>query len=266
METKVIPNLEDVIKELALPEWLNGKEASFLKLNTKECDLNHLMETCRCLQSLYDIICSARLNLACACRKEYPELLDANNTQLSHIWMSSQFLNNAILWYNAAFDLALQPLWVYYKIYTGGNPNLRLTTANLDKILEQCRFEKLKRNGDMKIGDPLITNLERINANMQNNIRLWANNLKHRKKMEYAELSKKTHLVSVGGTFSMNKDENGNTILKIKEGEYNSSKTIERINMDYVINTLITFHKELILLTKDIVTKIGLQDNWYGVI
>lgn len=258
METKVVPNLEDVIKELALPEWLNGKEASFLNLNTKGCDLNHMMETCRCLQSLYDVICSARLNLACACRKEYPELLDANNTQLSHIWMSSQFLNNAILWYNAAFDLALQPLWVYFKIYAKGNANFRLTTENLDKILEKCRFENLKRNGDIIIGGPLITKLERINANMQNNIRLWANNLKHRKKMEYAELSKRAHQISVGGTFSMRKDENGKTILTINEGEYNSSKTIERIDMDYVINTLITFHKELVLLTKDIVVKIDL--------
>ena len=258
MKIQLIPQFEDIFEELVLPEWLNGKEESFLNLNIGARDFNHVMETCRCFQSLYDIICSARLNLICACKNEYPELLDSDNPQLSHEWMRSQFLNNAILWYNAAFDLTLQPLWIYFKIYAKARHTLMLTTESFDKILEICRFKSLKKYGSEELGDELIQKLEIIDSYMQKKIRLWAITMKHRKKIEYVELSKKKHLVDVGGTFSIGKDENGKETIKMNEGEYNSSKTIIRIDMINTISTLISFHKELIQITKAIVAKINL--------
>lgn len=258
MGTMVIPQFEDVIKELVLPEWLNGKEVSQAFLQKERVNMNHLMETCRCFQSLYAVICSARLNLSCACRKDYPELLDSNNPQLSYVWMRSQFVNNAILWYNAAFDLTLQPLWIYYKVYTKTYPNLRLTTESLDKILVSCRFDKLKKNGISEIGNDLISQLDVLNSSIQNNIRLWANTLKHRKKIEYIELSYNYHPFVVGDTFTIGKDKNGRKTIMIHDGEYNSSKTVKYVDMNEVVYALINFHKELIPITKDIEDQINL--------
>ena len=258
MKTKAILTFEDVVNELVLPEWLNGKEVSHDFFCEDKGDKNTLMETCRCFQSFYDVICSARLNLACACRKEYPELLDKNNPLLSQVWMRSQFVNNSILWYNAAFDLALQPLWLYYKVYTKSKTNFELTTENLDRILENCRFDSLKKNGTKEIGDKLILKLDIINSKMKENIRLWANILKHRKKIDYVELAKKDHPIAIGGKFAFGKDENGNKIIKLFEGEYNSSKTIKYIYMTEVVNTLFSFHKDIISISKDIEAHINL--------
>lgn len=258
MEKNYIPQFEVIFDELVLPEWLNGKELSFLNLNISGSDNNHVIETCRCYQSLYDVICSARFNLACACRNEYPELLDPANPQLSHIWMRSQFVNNAILWYNAAFDLSLQPLWIYYKMYAKTKQNLSLTTKTLEKILETCRFDNLKKNSPKELGDYIIPKLDGINSNMQGNIKMWANTLKHRKKIEYIELSKKDHPIAVGGKFTFVKDEKGNRTVMMSEGEYNSSKTIQRVVMADVICTLISFHKELIPVTKEIYDQINM--------
>ena len=58
--------------------------------------------------------------------------------------------------------------------------------------------------------------------------------------------------------FLKRKDENGKETIKMNEGEYNSSKTIIRIDMINTISTLISFHKELIQITKAIVAKINL--------
>jgi hypothetical protein len=54
MEIKSVPTFKDIFDELVLPEWLNEKEASFVFLQNDKGDKNHLMETCRCFQSLYD--------------------------------------------------------------------------------------------------------------------------------------------------------------------------------------------------------------------
>ena len=93
---------------------------------------------------------------------------------------------------------------------------------------------------------------------MQTDIRIWANTLKHRKKIEYKELSRKAHPISVGGNFSLKEDINGNKTLKINIGDYNSSQTIVYVKLGDVINRLVSFHKEVIDVSKDINNEIGL--------
>ena len=135
---------------------------------------------------------------------------------------------------------------------------MRLTTENLEKILESCRYESLKKNSPKELGNDILPQLEELNTYMQGSIRHWANTLKHRRKIEYIELSKNDHPISVGGTFKIEKDEQGKTILKMNKGDYNSSDTINRIDMTEVIHTLISFHKKLVPITKEINGKIYL--------
>ena len=258
MKISKIPQFKDIFDKLILPEWLNGKEASGKYLERDNGDLPVLLETCRCFQSLYDAICSARFNLSCACRPEYPELLDPNNPQKAHMWMRSQFVNNAILWYSSIFELLLQPLWIYFKIYEKAKPGLKMTTNDFDKVLEICRFEKIEKYGSFDVGDDLIAELKEIDSNIQDDIRPWANTLKHRKMIEYEELSENDHRINIGHIFSIKRDENGKTIIKCREGDYNSSKTIKLINMSGVINRLIAFHKEIIPVTQEINTLINI--------
>ena len=252
MDMNTIPDFKDVISNLELPEWLNGKEATCSYIKEGKYEISILMETCRCLQSLYDVICSARLNLSCACRKVYPELIDSNNPQISHVWMMSQFVNNAILWYCASFELLLQPFWLYYKIYEKAYPDLQLTSNSLDDILGKCRFEKIKKFGEAEIGNAILSKMETIDSGMQADIRIWANTLRHRKKVEYNELSNKSHPIAVGGTFNI-KEKDGKKIINIDMGKYNSAHTIRFLNISDVINRLISFHKEIIPITNDIV-------------
>lgn len=256
-----IPSFDKVCSELVLPEWLNGKEASYAFLNESEKDVNHLMETCRSLQCLYDAIASASLNLMLACKNDYSCLLDSHTSQWSHLWMRSQFVSNAILWYNSTFDLMLQPLWIYFMIYKKAKPDLQLTTLNLDGILSSCRLESLVKYGKSDIGNSLIDKLKGIDTGMQENIRFWANTLKHRRKIEYKELSRNNHLVAVGGTSSIETDKSGVTTIQAENGIYNSSKTILYLNMKDAIDRLFLFHKDIIPITRDIVSTVNLSSK-----
>ena len=139
-----IPVFKEVIDLLLLPEWLNGKELNYLSfVEDKERGTATLMETARQFQYLYDAVCASRFNLAMACKKNYTQVfLEENSAEKAHIWVQIQFVNNAIFWYNATFDILLQSIWFYYKLYTYLEEPLMLTSKTCGQIQKACNREK----------------------------------------------------------------------------------------------------------------------------
>lgn len=253
-----IPNFNDVFDYLLLPEWLNGKELNYLFfVKDKERDTATLVETARQFQYLYDAICAGRFNLATACKKKYtPDFLEGNSPEKAHIWVQIQFVNNAIFWYNATFDILLQSIWFYYKLYTYLEEPLMLTSKTFGQIQKACNREEALSLGEGRVPSNLMNEIKKLRNGMTNNIPTWANYLKHNGSIQYKEYS---HRNAVVGTIECKEGED--ILSAFQRGApmvYNSSKTLKEITIREAINTLIHYHQSLVELSKELVKEIGL--------
>lgn len=188
-----IPTFNDAFKLLELPEYLNGTEIRYeLNIMVSKKETGVLIETCRRLQDLYDEICAARFALITSCQVRYPEYLSTGTDERGHLWIQSQFVNNAILWYNATFDILLQVIWVYFKLYKKKS----LSLCNIEKVLSKCNKSNILEflpNEDWKgTLKSTLESFDKAGTNLQY-IHNWANTLKHRRMIEYEELDKRKH-------------------------------------------------------------------------
>lgn len=263
MERK-IPTFEDTFQLLELPEYLNGTEIRYeLNIMTSKKEKAVLIETCRRLQDLYDEICAARFALITSCQVRYPEYLSADTDERGHLWIQSQFVNNAILWYNATFDILLQVIWVYFKLYKLYKKE-SLSLCNIDKVLSKCNKNNVlgflpnedwegTLKGTLESFDKAGTNLQYIHN--------FANTLKHRRMIKYEELDKRKHracfitlsqlpeIVIEGQPPSKQDSQEIKTL-------YNSNETLQKVKMADVINLLFEYHKEICQLSKFVYDKI----------
>ena len=107
---------EEAFEKLDLPEFLNGQEHDCIKILQSDNPANSI-EIARRFQDLYDEICSARFALINACRVNFPEYLSTDVNLKGHLWIRTQFLNNAIIWYNNSFDIFNKVLIFYYNLF-----------------------------------------------------------------------------------------------------------------------------------------------------
>ncbi len=253
-----IPVYKDVFDLLQLPEWLNGKELNYPSFNEDQGrETATLMETARQFQYLYDAICAGRFNLATACKKKYtPDFLEENSAEKAHVWVQIQFVNNAIFWYNATFDILLQSIWFYYKLYMYLEEPLMLTSKTFGQIQKVCNREKALSLGEGRVSSNLMNEIKKLRNGMTNNIPTWANYLKHNGSIQYKEYS---HRNAVVGTIEC---KDGEDILSAFQRcapmVYNSSKTLKEITIREAINTLIHYHQSLIEVSKELVKEIYL--------
>ena len=253
-----IPLYKDVFDLLQLPEWLNGKELNYSSfIEDKGRETATLMETARQFQYLYDAICAGRFNLATACKKNYtPGFLEENSVEKAHIWVQILFVNNAIFWYNATFDILLQSIWFYYKLYTYLEEPLMLTSKTCGQIQKACNREKALSLGEGRVPQNLMNEIKKLRNGMTNNIPTWANYLKHNGSIHYKEYS---HRNAVLGTIECKEGED--ILSAFQRGApmvYNSSKTLKEISIREAINTLIHYHQSLIEVSKELVKEIDL--------
>lgn len=254
----IIPDFNKVFDLLLLPEWLNGKELNYPSfVEDKERETATLMETARQFQYLYDAICSGRFNLAMACKKNYtPSFLEENSEEEAHIWVQIQFVNNAIFWYNATFDILLQSIWFYYKLYTYLEEPLMLTSKSCGQIQKACNREEALSLGEGRVPQNLMNVIKKLRNGMTNNIPTWANYLKHNGSIQYKEYS---HRNAVVGTLECKEGED--ILSALQRGApmvYNSSMTLKEVTIRETINTLIHYHQSLIEVSKELVTVIDL--------
>lgn len=253
-----IPTYNEVFNLLLLPEWLNGLEFNYPSfIESGECDSPTLIETARQFQYLYDAICAGRFNLCTACKKNYsPDFLEKDSPDESHLWIQIQFVNNAILWYNASFDILLQSIWFYYKLYMYLEDPLVLTTKSYKKILKACNREEVLLIGNNLVSPNLLDAIKELRNGMTNNIPAWANYLKHNGNIQYKEYSKRNFTVAT---------------IECKEGEdilsaclrgakmtYNSSETLAILSIREAINTMIHYHQALVDVSKLMANELNL--------
>lgn len=265
---KQIPAFKEAFQLLELPEYLNGTEIRYkLNIVASKKEKAVLIETCRRLQDLYDEICAARFALITSCQVKYPEYLSADVDDRGHLWIQSQFVNTAILWYNATYDILLQAVWIYYGLYKQVKHPLVL--SNIDKVLESCKKRiviELIPDGDVKKELESFHDKEHPSVGevpyRNGHVVEWANTLKHRRMIEYEELNKRKHstcfitlsrfpeIVVKGQTpLIENPQEEIETL-------YNSNETLKIISMTDVINVLFEYHKDICQLSKLVFDKI----------
>ena len=265
---KQIPTFKEAFQLLELPEYLNGTEIRYeLNIVASKKEQAVLIETCRRLQDLYDEICAARFALITSCQVKYPEYLSADTDERGHLWIQSQFVNTAILWYNATFDMLLQVVWIYYRLYK--QVKEALTLNNIEDVLSRCKKkivielvpnEQIKEELKSFHAKSHLTNINTKYSNQ--NVVEWANTLKHRRMIEYEELNKRKHtdcFITLSRlpeiVVKRQTPPRGNLQEGIKT-LYNSNETLKRIKMTDVISVLFEYHKDICRLSKSIFDKI----------
>lgn len=242
---------------LESPEWLNGIENHFFSLvNDRERDAETLIETARQFQYLYDSICAARFNLCTACKQNYStSFLRRDSSPRAHMWIQIQFINNAILWYNATFDILLQVIWFYYELYQLLKTPYTLTSETYYSILKACTRQSVFKLGESVVPNTLMDSIKKLDTQMKCNILEWANHLKHRGNIQYTEYKNQY------ASFLRLKGENKNNLLELlKEGEvvYNSSDNVFAISINDAINMMIKYHQSLVEVSKELFDEIDL--------
>lgn len=231
--------------ELKLPECINGK------LEKNECpkhlkDPVLIIETSRRCQDLYHTVVNARFNFALSCADKYPKLL-ADNSDRNILTIKGLFLNSAILWYNNTFDHLLQVLWVYYELFSIKGIEANITTDTIDMILSKCKYDSVLKVGEGVVNPLLLKTIKDLyDTSSYSQIRLWANTIKHRSCLEYADLLKKDFaFISV-----VCDGEEGVWEAYKKGGKevYNSMKAKQgrRVLIKDVSQSLYDYHKNLI--------------------
>ena len=134
-------DIKPFLRGLCLPKGFNGKKNSnkFIEFYTKNGFRDVDAETCKRFQDVYNTIAGARLSVALAQKKEFPEFIQPD--KWGYNWIRSRYVTDAILLYEAAFDLLLQIPWIFFQVYKLNNNELELG-KDLPIILRSCRLRK----------------------------------------------------------------------------------------------------------------------------
>lgn len=234
--------------DLRLPEFLNGGEERYLHLRSEHPD--SATETVRRMQDLYQCISSGKYNLLRSKQRSYPNLLE--HSKYGNNYIRSIYLNNALHWYNAAFDLLLQVVWFNYRLYE----NYSLSLYNFDDfnaILDKCRIKTILKETAI-VPPAIITAINELDT-QYSVCHKWTNNLKHRRFIRYRELEGKGKpavitAIPPEGESVWEAFQNGRVA-------YNSMETELSLSMGQVKKTLVLCHMAIYNAAAVVVETIG---------
>lgn len=265
-------HISDFIKEhnefsntLEHLDLINGLEAKNTFRNCNDCNDKQRMipihfETCRLFQSVYEIFVAARFALL---EGELKLHICGNmpwrNGSEAQFWFRSMYINNAILWYNSAFDALLQCLWIGKRLYTqcekGDNDKKNYSIndiiANRNEILSKCDKSMLSDRVNYLLSDIQCQKtrnkilkkctLQTIELDAQykylsefrssTKIATLANKLKHQGGLLY-------------------KETNTDRRIEARTNNYSSNAMLEFVNIDDVITELADYHKKFICIVE----------------
>lgn len=234
--------------DIKLPEFLNGAEERYLHLHSEHLD--SATETVRRMQDLYQCISAGRYNLLRSKLRSYPNLLE--HTKYGNNYIRSIYLNNAIHWYNAAFDLLLQVVWFNYRLYEKYSLSLN-NAGDFDAILDKCRIKTILKEISI-VPSAIIEVINELDIRYSV-CREWTNTLKHRRFIRYHELEPKRKAAYI----TLNQRDGESLIDALQRGDiaYNSMETELSLSMSQVKNTLVLCHKALYNAAAVVVETIG---------
>ena len=234
--------------ELRLPEFLNGGEERLLHLRSDYSD--SATETVRRMQDLYQCISAGKYNLLRAQLRSSSNL--AKQTKFGNNYIRSIYLNNALHWFNASFDLLLQVVWFHYRLYNKPGESINLSD-DFDTVLKQCTIERIKRQKNV-VDAAVIDALDELQRAFEE-CKGWTNNLKHRRFIRYRELEHHKQIAVVAIT-----PIDGESVWEaFRNGRvaYNSMDTELTLSMSQVKDTLVKCHKAIYNASATIIETIG---------
>lgn len=221
------------LKGLRLPSQFNGKinKSEFIQYCSQNTQNNTRIiigvETCKRFQDVYNTIAGARLSVALAQIKEFPEFIKPN--EWGYNWMRSRYVIDAILLYEASFDLILQIPWIFFQVYKIINKDLDIR-KDMAVILGNCRFQKFEKAiSRSNLPCELYVLLKDFYENENITISNLANIIKHRQCISFKELRLQNVFVAI-------------------DKDYNSLSYLEEYTLDGMIETLQNHHSKLVEL------------------
>lgn len=210
------------------------------------------IETFRRMDGLYKELCIARLNLLMAAKEQYPELVERDADGKGDKMMQASYVNTSIIWYNNCFDLLLQVVWVFYRIWEDNSKSKVSTTSSdwtldqIEQMLKECKYDMFQKwNGKNNKLDAIVNfhNLE-----VSRKVRNWANEIKHRSPLHIKGIGSGSPIrVAYFNNIDKIINDEGKISIKINlsEDKYDSHKTNEKYDIGGLVSVLIEYHKEL---------------------
>lgn len=154
---------------------------------------------------------------------------DYNNV-FKHNFYRQYYLYSAVIWYHNSFDMILQCLWFHFRLY--GDKTFSSKTVN--NALKECNIKLVR---------------ERLyKGNENNSISLFKKN--HKIVFDVADGLKHRQFISNDSYLLYGE------AFRITTKEYNSADTKVYADLEDLQNKLIVFHKDIIVLAKEILIPI----------
>lgn len=179
------------ISKLELPDYLQ-KYRNAIQPTFNE-NQNYGIAASKVLD-FYRLFTSARAALIFAKQDKYDDnIISLSSGEFGQKWLRSEYLKNAIVWYNSCEDYIYQIIWFAYGLHGKG----KIRNKKVYKyVLGKCNYSKIK---DKQIGNlnSIIDNYR--NDPIVNTLRqTLANNLKHRGGLEFKEFYDELYSDGVG--------------------------------------------------------------------
>jgi hypothetical protein len=187
-------------KSLLIPEDLNVHISKFQWSFTQ--DYGYMIAADKFGQ-LYHLLATAKFALTQAYQKIHKSPILWSSGYPGQLWLRSQYLKNAFLWYNSTDDYLLQIIWFAFDFFKQQDMT---DPAQYKKELKACRWDKLFKALKLREAEPAIVTLIAHIEKMQKDpvvaeIREIANSLKHHANLEIKNLqaTESIHITSYLG-------------------------------------------------------------------
>jgi hypothetical protein len=179
------------LKELI--EDNNAFSASLKLYNTKRYsellfmhDMGYMIANEK-LKQVSDLVATSRFALIEAHKKLHKSPVEWRSGYPGQIWLRTQYLKNAIVWYNSILDYVYQIVWFAFDFYKKID-----TKLDYQEELRACSWRAITQLKEkLKITE--LNELYQIIINARNNFNViqtnkWANSLKHHGNLSFKEL------------------------------------------------------------------------------
>lgn len=152
------------------------------------------------------------------------------NNEFKHNFYRQYYLYSAIIWYHNSFDLILQCLCFYHKLYG----DKQFSTKLVKETLKMC--------------DIIFIKSSLYNGDEQNPLSIFKKN--HKYVFDVAKGLKHRQFIS-NDSYLLYAE-----AFDVINGDYNSKDTMVHVNLEVLQEELMEFHKDIIALAKELLIPI----------